>query len=130
MKGTIKIIAMLLVVMTLVMVSTQVFATESDTKVETKFDSTSIIQKIEDNSKTTGKGTDDLAKTAGKIISLIRNIAVIAGVILLSVLGIKYMLGSAEEKADYKKSLIPLVVGIVVVMAASQIISMIFGFFN
>ncbi len=38
------------------------------------------------------------------------------------------MLGSAEEKADYKKSLIPLVVGIVVVMAATQIMTMIFSF--
>ena len=119
MKGTVKIIAMLLVVMTLVMVSTQVFA----------IDAKGIVDSIEGTAKTTGTN-DSLNATAGKIVALIRNIAVIAGVILLSVLGIKYMLGSAEEKADYKKSLIPLVVGIIVVMAASQIVTMIFGFFN
>ena len=46
------------------------------------------------------------------------------------ILGIKYMMGSVEEKADYKKSLVPLIVGIIVVMAATQIMTMIFGFFN
>lgn len=63
-------------------------------------------------------------------MGLIRNIAVIGGVLLLMILGIKYMMGSVEEKADYKKSLVPLIVGIIVVMAATQIMTMIFGFFN
>ena len=70
---------------------------------------------------------DFLAK-AGKIMGLIRNIAVIVGVIILMVIGFKFMLGSAEEKAEYKKSLMPLVVGIVIVMAAAQIVTMVFDF--
>ena len=71
-----------------------------------------------------------MATIAGKIVGLIRTIAVIAGVILLSVLGVKYMLGSVEEKAEYKKSMMPLIIGIIVVMAATQITTMIFGFFT
>ncbi len=68
-----------------------------------------------------------VSDTAGKVMGLIRNVAVIAGVILIAVLGIKYMLGSVEEKAEYKKSFVPLIVGAVVVMAATQIATMIFS---
>lgn len=42
-------------------------------------------------------------------------------------LGVKYMLGSVEEKAEYKKSFVPLIVGAVVVMAATQIATMLFS---
>ena len=71
-----------------------------------------------------------LTSMAGKVVGLIRNVAVIGGVIILMILGVKYMLGSTEEKADYKKSLIPLVVGILVVMAATQIMTFLVSFFE
>ena len=77
-----------------------------------------------------GSQNKEVLEIAGKVMGLIRNIAVIGGVLLLMILGIKYMMGSVEEKADYKKSLVPLIVGIIVVMAATQIMTMIFGFFN
>ena len=115
-----KIIACILMAMILVTVSVSVV-------------SASQLKPSDIESKVTyGDSTSntELATMAGKVVGLIRNIAVIAGVILLTVIGIKFMMGSAEEKAEYKKSLVPLVVGIVVVMAATQIASMIFGFFN
>lgn len=37
------------------------------------------------------------------------------------------MLGSVEEKAEYKKSFIPLIVGAIVVVAATSIASLIFS---
>ena len=74
--------------------------------------------------------SDELIDSAGKVIALIRNIAVIAGVIILTVLGVKYMMGSVEEKAEYKKSMMPLVIGIVVVMAATSIASFLFSIFE
>ena len=48
--------------------------------------------------------TNSIMTQAGKIMGMIRNIAIIASVIIIMVLGIKYMLGSVEEKAEYKKS--------------------------
>lgn len=74
--------------------------------------------------------SSEFVAIAGRVMGFIRNIAVIGGVLLLMALGVKYMLGSVEEKADYKKSLIPLVVGIVVVMAATQIMTMVINFFD
>lgn len=74
-----------------------------------------------------GISTNGVKTTAQKVLGLIRNIAVIAGVVLIAVLGVKYMLGSVEEKAEYKKSFMPLIIGAVVVMAATQIATMIFS---
>lgn len=74
--------------------------------------------------------SSEFLKIAGKVMGFIRNIAVIGGVLLLMILGVKYMMGSVEEKADYKKSLVPLVVGILVVMAATQIMTMVINFFQ
>ncbi len=128
MKGTIKLLSVLMIAVMLVsMIPVQVFA---DDKTTTTGTYSGLITEIDDK----GKGVDNsegataIKETVGKIIKLIRNVAVIAGVLILTVLGFKYMLGSAEEKADYKKSLVPLVVGIVVIMAAAQIMSMIFSF--
>ena len=38
------------------------------------------------------------------------------------------MMGSAEEKAEYKKTFIPYLIGAILVFAASNLASMIFGF--
>ena len=60
-------------------------------------------------------------------MGMIRNIAAIAAVIIIMVLGVKYMLGSVEEKAEYKKSFMPLIIGIVLVVGAAAIASFIFN---
>ena len=69
-----------------------------------------------------------LSEKAGRIMGLIRNIAVVVGVIMLMIIGVKFMLGSAEEKAEYKKSLMPLVIGIVIVMMATTLVSFVYNF--
>lgn len=121
MKGTIKLLSVLMIAIMLVaVVSVPVHAASLTGEL------TELDKAVAD--KNNQSDTTNIRAMAAKIINLIRNIAVIAGVLLLTILGLKYMLGSAEEKADYKKSLIPLVVGIVVIMAASQIMAMIFGF--
>lgn len=66
-----------------------------------------------------------LSKMAGQVISLIQVISVILAVILIAVFGFKFIMGSANEKADYQKSFIPLIVGLVVVFAATSIAKLI-----
>jgi len=70
-----------------------------------------------------------LKTTAGKILGLIQAASGIAAVVLIAVFGFKFIMGSASEKADYQKSFIPLIVGVVVVFAASGIANLIFGTF-
>ena len=57
----------------------------------------------------------------------IRNIAIIAAVLIISILGVKYMIGSVEEKASYKKAFMPLIVGSILVVSAAQIATMLFS---
>lgn len=56
-----------------------------------------------------------------QILGIIRIFGTIIAVGVLMVLGIKYMMGSAEEKAEYKKTMLPYVIGAVVLFAAVNI---------
>jgi len=56
-------------------------------------------------------GIDRMETTISKILSAITNIGIIVTAIMSAVLGVKYMLGSVEEKAEYKKDLIPYLIG-------------------
>lgn len=61
------------------------------------------------------------------IITILTTIGSVLSVIVLIVIGLKYMLGSVEEKASYKKSLFPYVIGAVFVFGASLIAGIIFN---
>ena len=71
-----------------------------------------------------------LQSMAGKILGLIQIASAVAAVILIAVFGFKFIMGSANEKADYQKSFIPLIVGVVVVFAASSIANLLFSTFT
>ena len=64
-----------------------------------------------------------------KIIGILQTVGVVLSVAILVVLGIKYMMGSAEEKADYKKTMIPYIVGAVCIFLAPTIASAIYNLF-
>lgn len=118
MKKTMKILTVLLVAVMLISLTTSVFAAG------TAINPSDLEGKIDYGD---GTATDDLMAKAGKIMGMIRNISVIAAVIIIMILGVKYMLGSVEEKADYKKSFVPLIIGIILVVAATSIATFIFG---
>ena len=82
---------------------------------------------VPDKLKPTYGDSTNMQAWAGKIMGIIRNVAVIASVIILMVIGVKFILGSTEEKAEYKKSLIPIVIGIVLVVGATTIAAFIFN---
>ena len=67
-----------------------------------------------------------ITSLGGKIIGAIQIVGSVIAVAILVVLGIKYMMGSTEEKAEYKKTLIPYIVGAILIFAASNIASMVY----
>lgn len=83
-----------------------------------------------DPSGYTGKNADvgKIEEVGQKVIQIVTTIGSIASVIVLVVLGLKYMMGSAEEKAEYKKTLLPYIIGAAFVFAAASIASAIYGF--
>ena len=76
----------------------------------------------------TGTNTDEFDTIGKKIIGAIQAIGSLVSVGILVVLGIKYMMGSAEEKAEYKKTMIPYLIGAVMVFMASNIAGAIYKF--
>lgn len=61
------------------------------------------------------------------VISIIATVGSIISVVVLIALGIKYMMGSTEEKAEYKKSLLPYVIGACILFGASTIAGIIYN---
>lgn len=69
----------------------------------------------------TDPGTNDIQTLGGKILGILQTVGIVLSVIILVILGIKYMMGSAEEKAEYKKTMIPYLVGAVLILLAPTI---------
>ena len=90
-------------------------------------DTSSIINSIDGNITADANAASGLTAMAGKIIGLIQIASAVAAIILVAVFGFKFILGSASEKADYQKSFIPLIVGVVVVFAATSVAKLLFG---
>ena len=65
--------------------------------------------------------TGGIQNVGANIVSIITTIGIIVAVIVLLILGIKYMMGSASEKAEYKKTMIPYLIGAVLIFGASAI---------
>ncbi len=61
------------------------------------------------------------------IVTIVSTIGSVVSVIALIIIGIKYMLGSVEEKAEYKKTMMPYFIGAICVFAASGITSIIYN---
>jgi len=80
--------------------------------------------------KATYTGTEGIQTLGGKLMGIIQTVGIVVAVIILMVLGIKYMMGSAEEKAEYKKTMMPYVIGAVLIFGASTIANMIYNFAN
>ena len=69
-----------------------------------------------------GEVPEKFTNMVGIIATTIQTIGVILSIIVIGLLGIKYMTGSVEEKADYKKSMIPFLIGTVLIVAVGTII--------
>lgn len=80
----------------------------------------------------TGEKIDsgELKNFGNRIIGVLQAIGIVLSVIILIILGIKYMMGSAEEKAEYKKTMIPYLVGAVFIFLAPQIAGIVYSFLN
>ena len=105
-----KIISIVMIVAMLIALVTPVFAVDPAT--------------IKANESNTGK----ITSLGSQIIGIVTTIGSVVAVLVLVVLGVKYMMGSAEEKAEYKKTMIPYLVGAILIFAASTIANVVYQF--
>lgn len=63
------------------------------------------------------QGIDDgaVAKYTGPIFNVLYGLSIIITVITLMIIGLKFVVGSAQEKAEYKQHLMPVLVGVFLV---------------
>jgi type IV secretory pathway VirB2 component (pilin) len=111
MKNLMKVLYILIIMMMIISMITPVFAYDNPSGV---------------TADSSAKGTFD--NQMNKIMGLVQGIGIGVMVIILVVLGIKYMVGSSEERAEYKKTFIPYIVGAVLVGGASVIANAIYTF--
>lgn len=113
MKKLDKVLSIVMIVLMIACVCTSVFATVDPSQIDPN------------------KGTDaddTLTNIGSSVLSIITSVGIVLAVVLVAVLGIKYMMGSTEEKAEYKKSMIPYLVGAILVFGASAIGKAVIGF--
>ena len=72
--------------------------------------------------------TDNITGVGNKLMGVLQVVGILTAVIILMVLGIKYMMGSAEEKAEYKKTMMPYIIGAILIFAAATIANAVYSF--
>lgn len=88
----------------------QMLDTTNDTKRSTMDDVTKNINGYKPGDIDSGSASKIESKTS-KILTVISNIGIAISVIILAILGVKYMFGSVEDKAEYKQDMIPYIIG-------------------
>ena len=113
-KKMVKIFTSIIVLMMVISISISSFALEPG----------------EMTGNTSAQGTPEIKNVGNSIIGILQVVGIVLSVVILIVLGIKYMMGSAEEKAEYKKTMMPYIVGAALIFAASALAQVIYQFFT
>ena len=119
MKKTVRIIStILLTIMLVTSIAGVVFAAPDIDKTIGDIDGA----KAGDTTKVTTIG--------GKIINIVQVVGIVVAIAVVLIIGIKYMTGSVEQKAEYKKVMIPYIIGAVLLVAGTSIVKVIFNTIN
>lgn len=122
MKKTSKLIVALLIILTIATISLSSFATQDDDKPQ-QLKPTDLYP----DANTVVTGQTEIQQLGKQIVGVVQTVGIVIAVVILLVLGIKYMMGSAEEKADYKKSMIPYIVGAILIFASTTIVNIVYN---
>ena len=68
-----------------------------------------------------GGSSQKLENITGTILGIIQVMGTVISVVMLIVIGIKYMLGSLEERAEYKETLKPYIIGAFLLFSGTTI---------
>ncbi len=69
---------------------------------------------------------DRLIEKANVIINIMQIVGIIIAVITLMVIGLRYMFGSVAERATYKETLVPYLVGAILLFSVVNIVKIIY----
>lgn len=117
MKKTLKVLAVILAIVLLFFVVT-------GPNISLAADPGSVINNLNTDQDV---GSNEITSIGSKIMSFIWILSIVVAVVVLMYTGLKFIVGSANEKAEYKKSLMPLVVGVLILVFATTIVNAIFS---
>ena len=115
-----KILSIMLIVIMIFAFSNSVFASQAERE--------QTIQKNQALASASSSGSttkNKVGEMADVIIGVIQVIGVAVAIIMLIMLGIKYVSAAPSEKADIKKSAVIYVVGAVLLFGASLVLSLV-----
>ena len=118
MKKQVKVISIVLMVVMLLCSIANVALATTAPDLSTKI---TEVGKGNTNANTTG-----IVNLGQMVVTIIQTAGIVIAIVVLLVLGIKYMMGSAEEKAEYKKVMIPYVIGAVLIFASTTIVNVVY----
>ena len=119
MKKQVKIVSIILVIMIALMAVSNVVLAVPDLSAD-----------IKDMANGSGNQPKEVLNLGKTIVSIMQTVGIVVAVVVLLVLGIKYMMGSAEEKAEYKKTMIPYLVGAILIFASTTIVNVVYNIAN
>ena len=125
---TLKIIAVLLIAIALVTLTTTIVRAKAEAGAGEGAGATTGFEPIQP--KDAGEVGTTVTNTAGQILTIVRIVGMAVAVIMLTILGIKYVAASPNEKADYKKGMTVYVIGAVLLFGASLLLGVIQNFVN
>ncbi len=108
-----KKIIILLFILTIILIQSSVIA------------GTTGLEALDKYAQQQGTSTKFVEKV-NVILGIVQMVGSVIAVICLIVLGIKYMMGSVEEKAEYKKTLMPYMLGAIMVLGISNFIKLVY----
>lgn len=118
-NSIIKTVSVLILLITIICISTVCFAGgDSDPISNPDFYKPKTL---------TTNDTGDFLTMVGTIIGAFQLLGTFLTVLILMALGIKYMLGSTEDKAAYKETMIPYLIGAIMVFTIPNVIGIIFN---
>lgn len=77
------------------------------------------------NPSSTSEGDEKLLAIGNDLIGPIQLIGSVVSVIAIIIIGIRYMLGSVEEKAQYKETMMPYLIGAVLVFGITNVLAIV-----
>lgn len=77
------------------------------------------------SSSTNAKNATQIQNIGNDIVGALQIIGTVLSVVALGVLGIKYMIGSVDERAEYKRTLRPYLIGAIMVFGITNMLAII-----
>lgn len=125
-----KLLIIFIIIISAILCTSKVYAAIQGQTPDVKGEKSAINPDNYDPSKNyelSEEAKNDIVKKVGLVMGWIRNIAVIVAVVTLMLIGLKYIMGSASEKAKYKETLLPWVIGCIVSVLGTTLITFIYN---